>query len=40
MSLRLVPVRFRDAAQFVALHHRHHRPPTGHVFSIGVWEAS
>jgi hypothetical protein len=36
MSLRLVPVTFADAAAFVGMHHRHHRPPVGHKFSIGV----
>lgn len=35
-QLRLVPIRYRDAARFVDLHHRHHRRPPGHVFSIGV----
>lgn len=34
--LQIVPVRFRDACAFVAAWHRHHRPPVGHVFSIGV----
>lgn len=37
--LRLVPVRFATASEFVALHHRHHKPPAGHVFSVGVAEA-
>ncbi len=36
MTLRLVPVSFREAAQFVAMWHRHHRPPVGHKFSLGV----
>lgn len=36
MSLHLVPVRFRQAAEFVAEHHRHHRPPRGLVFTMGV----
>jgi hypothetical protein len=36
VSLRIVPVSFRDAAAFVAAHHRHHQPPKGHKFSIGV----
>lgn len=36
MSLRIVPVTFRTACQFVEAHHRHHAPPTGHVFSLGV----
>lgn len=36
MTLRIVPVKFADAAGFVAMWHRHHEPPVGHVFSIGV----
>ena len=27
---------FADASGFVAMWHRHHQPPTGHKFSIGV----
>jgi hypothetical protein len=34
--LELAPVSFADACQFVAAHHRHHEPPVGHKFSIGV----
>ena len=34
--LRLVPVSFSDAAAFVGMWHRHHRPPVGHKFSVGV----
>lgn len=36
MVLRLMPVRFRDACSFVALHHRHHRPPQGCKYCIAV----
>lgn len=36
MSLHLTPVSFSTASEFVALHHRHHKPPPGHVFSVGV----
>lgn len=35
-GLRLVPVSFADAAGFIAEWHRHHEPPAGHKFSIGV----
>ncbi|MEU7158470.1 XF1762 family protein [Streptomyces chrestomyceticus] len=35
-QLHVVPVRFRDAAAFVRMWHRHHRPPQGHVFSVGA----
>lgn len=40
MSLRIVPVTFAQAADFVGEHHRHNRPPVGHKFSIGVAEGS
>lgn len=36
MKLALVPVAFDQACAFVAAHHRHHLPPHGHKFSIGV----
>lgn len=36
MNLRIVPIRYRDAAAYVDMWHRHHTRPTGHVFSIGV----
>lgn len=35
-GLRLVPVTFTEASAFVAMWHRHHNPPVGHKFSIGV----
>lgn len=35
-ELRIVPVKFADACAFVATWHRHHQPPVGHKFSIGV----
>lgn len=35
-GLHLVPVRFRDAAAFVAMWHRHHPPPVGMVFAVGA----
>lgn len=35
-SLQLVPVTFTEAAQFVAMWHRHNVPPVGHKFSVGV----
>jgi hypothetical protein len=35
-QLRIVPVRFTDACAFIALHHRHHRPPIGMKFCLGV----
>jgi hypothetical protein len=36
MSLHLVPVRFQDAAAFVAMWHRHNAPPIGCKFCTGV----
>jgi hypothetical protein len=35
-TLHLVPVRFRQAAAFVADHHRTHPAPVGMLFSVGV----
>lgn len=36
MSLELCPVSFADGREFVRRFHRHHEPPVGHKFSIGV----
>lgn len=36
MRLHLVPIGFRDACGFVAMHHRHHQPPAGCKFCVGV----
>ena len=36
MSLRLVPVDWPTVAGFVAMWHRHHRPPVGWKFGVGV----
>ena len=36
--LTLRPVSLAEANAFVALHHRHHKPVTGHKFSIGCTE--
>lgn len=36
MSLRIVPVKFRDACRFVEAHHRHNKPPRGMVFCLGA----
>ncbi|MEU4229516.1 XF1762 family protein [Nonomuraea sp. NPDC026600] len=35
-TLAVVPVTFAEARAFVAEHHRHHRPPQGHKYSVGV----
>jgi hypothetical protein len=38
MGLDLTPVGFREACAFIALHHRHHQPPNGYKFAIGVMD--
>lgn len=35
-SLRLIPVSFEEAAEFVRHHHRHHTPGAGHKFSMAA----
>lgn len=34
--LALQPISFREACDFITQHHRHHRPPQGHLFSVAV----
>ena len=34
--MEIVPITLAHAKEFVAQHHRHHRPPVGHKFSIGL----
>lgn len=34
--MTIVPINFDEAARFVADHHRHHKPPLSHKFSIAV----
>lgn len=36
MSLRIVPVNWDDACGFIGMWHRHHKPPRGHKFCLGV----
>lgn len=36
MKLRVVPCDFDEASAFVSRHHRHHKPPIGHKFSLAV----
>jgi len=36
MSLKLKPVTLREANDYVAEHHRHHKPAQGHKLSIGA----
>jgi hypothetical protein len=39
-QLRIVPVRFADARGFVQMWHRHHAPPVGCKFCLGVADGS
>jgi hypothetical protein len=34
--LEIVPVGFRQARDFICLHHRHHQPPQGMKFALGA----
>ncbi len=34
-KLYVVPIEFAEAVAFIQQHHRHHKPPQGHKFSIG-----
>lgn len=36
VSLRVTPINFDEAQAFVALYHRHHRPPPGCKFCVAV----
>lgn len=36
IKLRAVPLSLAEANEFVARHHRHHKPVVGHKFSIGA----
>ena len=36
MKLRIVPCAFSEACAFVKQHHRHHKPPQGHKFSVAA----
>jgi hypothetical protein len=36
MSLELTPITLAEANEFVAMHHRNHKPTVGHKFSIAV----
>lgn len=34
--MRIVPCAFSEACAFIKQHHRHHKPPVGHKFSLAV----
>ena len=36
VRLTIVPTSFAEACEFIRLHHRHHKPPIGHKFSVAV----
>ena len=36
MSLSLKPITQKAAKEYIAKHHRHHKPPVGSVFQVGV----
>lgn len=36
MPLQIVPISYREAAEFVRVHHRHHQAPQGCKFCIGL----
>lgn len=36
MMMRVVHIELADANEFIAKHHRHHKPVVGHRFSIGA----
>jgi hypothetical protein len=35
-TIAIAPVTFRDAARFVSNYHRHHKPPAGAIFCVGL----
>lgn len=37
MGLHIRPISLRDACAFIAIHHRHNKPPRGHKFSIAAY---
>ncbi|GAH46961.1 unnamed protein product, partial [marine sediment metagenome] len=36
MTLIIVPIKLKEAKEFVKRHHRHHNPPVGHICSLAV----
>ena len=36
MGLEIVPIKFREACEFVKRHHRHNKPPAGHICSVAA----
>jgi hypothetical protein len=40
LKLSLTPIGFKEACEFIVGHHRHHTPPRGYKFAIGVMDES
>lgn len=40
MKLSVVPISFKSACSFIRQEHRHHKPPQGHKFSIGLTDGT
>src|SRR5690554_3379350 len=38
MMLEIVPIKFPEACRFILEHHRHHKPPPGWMFGVGIAE--
>lgn len=38
--LKIKPISLKEANDFVAMYHRHHKPAVGHKFSVGVIDES
>lgn len=36
--MEIKPITFREASDFINLHHRHHKATVGHKFSIGLYD--
>jgi hypothetical protein len=36
LCMEIIPITFRQASKYIALHHRHHYPPVGSKFCIAV----
>lgn len=40
VSLTIKPITFREASEYIAEHHRHHRPTVGSKFSLSVYDGN
>ena len=39
-GLHVRPIELKDAQNYIRTYHRHHQPPVGHRFSIGLFDAN